>query len=110
MIETVAQDEFGCLGRWSDADPNKDCAHVRFLDTSTAKYERAFKTPSLRNVAARPPYMHAGQFTTLSAVLINYRTVSGKLLTDEIFHNDLNDEEIEQLEAFLKALTTQEHK
>jgi len=110
VIETVALDEFSCLGRWSDADPNKDCAHVRFLDTSNpVKYERAFKTPSLRDVATRPPYMHAGQFVTLSEVLINYRAVSGKLQTDEIFHNVLNDEELAQLEAFLHALTTQEH-
>ena len=29
----------------------------------------AFKTPSLRNVALRPPYMHAGQFACLEEVI-----------------------------------------
>jgi len=106
VIETVALDEFGCLSRWSDANPNKDCAHVRYLDTRAEKYEGAFKTPSLRNVSIRSPYMHAGQFATLSEVLFNYRAVSGKLLTDEVFHNDLSDEELGELESFLNALTS----
>jgi len=32
----------------------------------------AFKTPSLRNVAAIAPYMHDGRFATLGAVLDFY--------------------------------------
>ena len=108
VIETVASDEFGCLSQWSDADPKKDCNHVRFLKSGSVNYERAFKTPGLRNVATRSPYMHAGQFVSLSEVLTNYRDVSGKILTDEIFHNDLSDEELKQLEAFLNALTSVE--
>jgi Ca-activated chloride channel family protein len=32
----------------------------------------SFRTPGLRNVAARPPYMHAGKFTTLEQVIRHY--------------------------------------
>jgi cytochrome c peroxidase len=31
-----------------------------------------FRTPSLRNVAARPPYMHDGSFTSLAQVVDYY--------------------------------------
>ena len=34
--------------------------------------DRAYKVPSLRNVAERAPYMHAGQFATLADVLDHY--------------------------------------
>ena len=34
--------------------------------------EGAFKTPGLRGVAQRPPYMHAGQFVTLEQVVRHY--------------------------------------
>jgi cytochrome c peroxidase len=33
----------------------------------------AFRTPGLRNVALRAPYMHAGQFNTLEEVIRHYR-------------------------------------
>jgi cytochrome c peroxidase len=32
----------------------------------------AYKTPSLRNVANRAPYMHAGDIPTLAAVVRHY--------------------------------------
>lgn len=34
--------------------------------------EGAFKTPGLRGVVDRPPYMHAGQFATLEEVVRHY--------------------------------------
>ncbi len=34
--------------------------------------EGAFKTPGLRDVAARPPYMHAGQLATLEDAVRHY--------------------------------------
>jgi cytochrome c peroxidase len=34
--------------------------------------EGAFRTPGLRGVAARPPYMHAGQFASLEEVVRHY--------------------------------------
>ena len=108
VIGDLLDNEFGYFSQWSDADPNADGEHLRFLDQRATRYERAFKTPSLRNVAVRPPYMHAGQFATLSEVLRNYRDVPGQGLADELFHADLTDEELKQLEAFLSSLTSKE--
>jgi cytochrome c peroxidase len=69
----VTEAEFNCLSRWSDARP-EDCTALRFLKVGTHEQERQFKVPSLRNVAERRVYMHAGQFTTLSQVLNHYNT------------------------------------
>jgi cytochrome c peroxidase len=70
-IAKVQGDEFNCLGPFSDARPEQ-CAELRFIVADDPALEGAFKTPSLRNVALRPPYMHAGQFTTLEQVVGHY--------------------------------------
>jgi cytochrome c peroxidase len=67
----VRGDEFNCLGPFSDAAP-KQCQELRFMVSDDAALEGAFKTPGLRGVAERPPYMHAGQFTTLEQVVRHY--------------------------------------
>ncbi len=99
-IRKVLSDEFNCLGRYSDAGP-QDCAELRFLDAETEKYVGAFKTPTLRNVVERAPYMHAGQFATLKEVLEFYRLSK----SHELGHGELSDEELSQLEAFLRTLS-----
>lgn len=48
-----------------------DIGRGRFFPTSTA-LRYAFKTPTLRNVARRPPYMHDGSLTTLAEVVDLY--------------------------------------
>jgi cytochrome c peroxidase len=98
--------EFGFFGDYSDADPDVDGDHIRFLDRDTHKYFGTFKTPSLRDVAERPPYMHNGVFTSLSQVLRNYRAMSGSPLADEIFHGDLTDQDLLDIEAFLGTLSS----
>jgi cytochrome c peroxidase len=109
-IIKVLADEFNCLSEYSDATP-RECAELRFLDTTTDKYTGAFKTPTLRNAAVRPPYMHAGQFDTLREVLEFYREASrehtheGSARHADLGHGDLTDEEIQQIEAFLHTLT-----
>src|SRR5674476_801845 len=55
-MRKVLSDEFNCLGKYSDAGLG-DCAELRYLNTDTTKYSGAFKTPTLRNVAERAPYM-----------------------------------------------------
>lgn len=64
-------DPFNCLGPFSDARPEQ-CSELRFIVTDDPALEGAFKTPSLRNVALRSPYMHAGQFVTLEQVVNHY--------------------------------------
>lgn len=106
VIDTLFDNEFGYFTQWSDADPVTDGAHLRYLDATPTRFRVSFKTPSLRNVAVRPPYMHTGQLANLSAVLDHYRTVSGTDLADELFHLDLTTEAASQIEAFLSALTS----
>jgi cytochrome c peroxidase len=104
-ILQVLADEFNCLSAYSDAGPG-ECAELRFIDTSSYKYIGAFKTPTLRNVAERPPYMHAGQFATLRDVLEFYRDLKPEERSPDLEHGDLNDLELKQIEAFLQTLTS----
>ena len=67
----VQRDEFNCVGPFSDATPD-DCQELRFIVADDPSLEAAFRTPSLRNVALRPPYMHAGQFASLDEVIAHY--------------------------------------
>ena len=99
-IDNVLKDEFNCLGKYSDAKPD-ECAELRFIDGNKFRNRGAFKTPTLRNVADRPPYMHAGQIKTLFEVLSFYRR-SG---SDELEHQELTNTELSQIEAFLKTLS-----
>jgi cytochrome c peroxidase len=99
-IDKALSDEFNCLGKYSDAKP-EECAELRFIDTDRKKYISAFKTPTLRNVADRAPYMHAGQFNSLSDVLAFYR----RGLSSELEHGELTDKEMLQIEEFLKTLS-----
>jgi len=103
-IAQVLADGFNCTGNYSDAGQG-DCAELRFINPDTSRYKGAFKTPSLRNVSQRPPYMHAGQLATIKDVLIHYNKVANKKgISKEIAHGELTDEEMHQLEEFLKTL------
>lgn len=101
-ITMVLEDEFNCGGRFSDARPEQ-CTALRFIDRDTRESLHAFKTPSLRNVATRAPYMNAGQLPTLQAVLRFYR--DGTRGMKELGHGDLTDRELADLEAFLRTLS-----
>ena len=101
-ITQVLSNEFNCMGKYSDAHSN-ECLELRFIDTSDKKYIGAFKTPTLRSVADRPPYMHAGQFGTLGEVLEFYRSQADN---PELGHKGLTDIELDQLEVFLRSLSS----
>ena len=67
---------------------------------------RQFKPPSLRNVAERGPYMHAGQFATLEQVLHHYNTApTAPAGHSELEPLNLSDEQLGQIIAFLKTLS-----
>lgn len=75
-------------------------------------YERAFKVPTLRNVAVTAPYMHNGAFSTLSEVIDFYAGGGGAGLGMELANIDdkirafeLSAGEKSDLIAFLHALT-----
>jgi cytochrome c peroxidase len=101
----VEQDEFNCLGRFSDAKP-ENCEELRFMNRDKVGQLGNFKTQTLRNVALRPPYMHAGQFATLTDVVRHYVKAPPAV----VGHNErdpmqLTEHEIKALVAFLGALS-----
>lgn len=70
--------------------------------------ERAFKTPTLRNIAERGPYMHDGSLHTLEQVIDHYDHgfVRRASLADQITSLDLTAQEKADLIAFLKSLSS----
>lgn len=103
--DTVLRDEFNCRSRWSDAKPAQ-CAELEYLVTGAHTLQRAFKVPSLRNVAQRAPYMHAGQLATLREVLDHYRRApAAPAGHSELKPLRLAANELRQLEAFLHTLS-----
>jgi len=77
----------------------------------------SFKTPTLRNVAVTAPYMHDGSLKTLHDVLVHYNnggvTKEGDPVNDFLSGGirplKLTDAELDDLEAFLEALTSPEY-
>src|SRR4051794_30879625 len=104
-IKMVTDDEFNCRSRWS-GDRARHCPELDVLSMPSLQHEHAFKVPSLRNVAERPPYMHAGQFSTLAEVLNHYnRAPTAPLGRTELKPLGLNRGELRELEAFLRTLS-----
>ena len=100
----VLADEFNCRSRYSDA-PDQ-CAELEFLVADGHELTRAFKTPSLRNVAERAPFMHAGQIETLRDVISHYdRAPEAPAGHSELQRLKLSAKERAQLEAFLRSLS-----
>lgn len=101
----VLADEFNCRSRWSDA-PAAACKELDFMVADGPELERAFKTPSLRNIVERAPYMHAGQFADLETVVRHYdRAPKAPSGTTELRRLRLNETERVQLVAFLRVLS-----
>lgn len=114
-VRKLLADEFNCLGRYSDARPEQ-CGELNFLSTDDPGHLAAFRTPSLRNVAARPPYMHAGQFASLEEVVRHYaQSPKAALGHSELARPgerhaeripiELTRQDIQDLTAFLATLT-----
>ena len=104
-VAAVQADEFNCRSRWSDAKPG-ECAELDFLAPPDASQAGAFRVPSLRNVAERAPYMHAGQKRSLRDVLDHYnRAPRAAVGRTELKPLSLDESELEQLEAFLRTLS-----
>ena len=100
----LLDDPFNCLGEEAAVD-EQSCAELRFVKTQGIEIVAAFKTPTLRNVANMPPYMHTGQFNDLASVLEHYNLARPTLISDELEPLNLNATELKELEAFLNALS-----
>lgn len=118
-VKKLLQDEFNCLGRYSDAKPEQ-CGELQFLAADDSHNLAAFRTPSLRNVSERAPYMHAGQFTTTEQAVRHYAASPKAALGHSELarpgekHAErqairLSETDVQDLTAFLGALTGPVH-
>jgi cytochrome c peroxidase len=86
----------------------------RFAVTDELNQIGAFKTPTLRNVELTAPYMHDGSLKTLKDVMNHYNnggvTKAGDRVNDFLNGGirplNLTDAQLEDLVAFMKALTS----
>ena len=114
-IAKLQADEFNCLGPFSDAKEGQ-CQELRFMVTDDPALEGAFKTPSLRDVSLRGPYMHAGQLGSIEAVIAHYiKAPAAAVGHSELAHGGngpaerkpirLSAQEVADLAAFLGTLS-----
>ena len=105
-------DQFNCLAteEVTNLERQESCLELPYLDDLNLELVGAFKTPSLRNVASTPPYMHDGRFDSLREVIRHYDELQD---TPAIGHREetlqplhLDPSEIDDLVAFLKALNS----
>ena len=98
--------EFSCTSKYSDAKPD-DCDELRFAVTDGEELVRAYKTPSLRGVATRAPYMHAGQIGTMEEVVAHYSAApKAPFGHSELKPLRLSASEQRALVAFLRTLNS----
>src|SRR5438128_1976637 len=81
----------------------------RFTVTKVDAHKGAFKTPTLRDAAQRPPYMHDGSLKTLGDVVAFYNRggTPNPWLAVTIQPLNLTAAEQQDLVAFLESLTGQ---
>jgi len=84
-----------------DADPGRGA----ILPLPSMRH--AFKTPTLRDVTRRSPYMHDGSVKTLADVVRHYDTgfVQRDSLSASMKRLNLTDQEVADLVAFMETLT-----
>ncbi len=103
-VTQVEADPFNCFGAYRDG-PEAACGELKFINKAAPELVRAYKTPSLRGVAGRPPYMHAGQFASLDEVVAHYATAPASVEGETELHPlRLSERERAALVAFLKTL------
>ena len=95
-----------------------DTSHLgRFAVTDDIGLVGAFKTSTLRNIAVTPPYMHDGSLETLKEVVEHYNNGGvtnaddpvNDFLSGGIRPLDLTEQQIDDLVAFMEALTSPEY-
>ncbi|MEZ5973898.1 MAG: cytochrome c peroxidase [Planctomycetota bacterium] len=104
----VQLDPFHSGGEHSDEPEGARAERTRRLKTGSEQWGE-FKTPSLRNLVVRGPYMHTGVFPDLPAVIAFYDTRLGAVGASH--HQEqilrplgLTDQERAELLAFLESL------
>ena len=125
-INAIQEDVPELAGEFLEAEATASEVDVKVLtDARTSELGRfavvrnfdglgAFKTPTLRNVAVTAPYMHDGGIKTLREVVVHYNnggvTNEGDPVNDFLSGGirplGLTDEQIDDLVAFMEALTS----
>jgi len=87
--------------------PSNDVGRGKFVP-GVIKMEHAFKTPGLREIARRAPFMHDGSLATLEDVVEHYNHggVERPSRADLMKPLDLSAQEKTDLVAFLKSLSS----
>lgn len=97
---------------------NKNTSELgRFAVSTQLRDMGSFKTPTLRNVAKTAPYMHDGSLETLKDVMVFYNNGGRVKESDPTFDFqsggirplELSDDQIDDLVAFMEALTSPEY-
>lgn len=105
----LKNDPFNCFGAFSDAEQPKGCNENKLVLYDRPEQVGAFKVPSLRGVAQRAPFMHAGQFQTLHEVLQHYnKAPKATIGTSELLPLEFSEQELSDIEAFLRTLNSLE--
>jgi cytochrome c peroxidase len=88
--------------------PSEDVGRGKFVP-GVIKMEHAFKTPGLREISRRSPYMHDGSMTTLEQVVEHYDKggVERPSRSDLMKPLGLTAQEKADLVAFMKTLTSE---
>ncbi len=97
---------FHNLGLASYGDEKPDMG--RFVQLPLARMKGAFKTPTLRDISLSAPYFHDGSAATLMDVMQTYADhgyVEGNI-SPEIDSINLTKQDMQDLVAFMEALTT----
>lgn len=86
--------------------PTQDIGRAQ-LDPENGLARHAFKTPGLRNISLRAPFMHNGSVTTMRDVIVHYSTggIQRPSLSPLMVDFELSEQDISDLVAFLDTLT-----
>lgn len=104
--QNFTDSSFHNLGIGWDAAARKNSDEGRFVITQKDIDRGAFKTPTLRDVAKHPPYMHDGSIATLREVIEHYNKGgnANPHLSTKVFKLQLKADEVDALVKFLEAL------
>src|SRR6266571_6174990 len=104
-----------CHSGWNFTDdsfhdtglPDGDIGRGKFFP-SVVKMGHAFKTPGLREITRRGPYMHDGSVPSLEAVMDHYNNggINRLSRSDQIKPLGLSKQEMGELVVFMKTMTS----
>jgi len=103
-----------CHSGWNFTDnkfhdigmPSEDIGRGEY-EPDNIKARHAFKTPGLRNLTYRAPFMHDGSIEDLDAMIAHYNSggIDRPSRSDHVRPLDLTEQEHDDLKAFLVSLT-----